>query len=154
MIIDRRENARLYRGLHPLLDTALQWLEKQPAGSFMEGRTAIAGDDLYVIATHGHGKREAEARLEAHRNFIDLHLLLEGEESIGWRPTGECRRLAAPYDAEKDCVLFDDPPRVWLSLSPGSFAMFYPGDAHAPLVSGGMVRKLVFKIAVSPGTGA
>jgi beta-galactosidase beta subunit len=30
----------------------------------------------------------------------------------------------------------------------GSYCIFFPEDAHAPLVSDGMVRKVVVKIAV------
>jgi beta-galactosidase beta subunit len=34
-------------------------------------------------------------------------------------------------------------------LQPGSFAIFFPEDAHAPLSSTGRVHKIVVKVAVS-----
>jgi biofilm protein TabA len=154
MIVDTIENARLYRGTHPVLDAALAMLEEQMREPHVEGRTDISGNDLYLIASSGRGKAPGDARLEAHRTYIDLHLLLEGEEAIGWKPTDECAQTVTAYDREKDFMLFDDRPLVWLPLVAGSFAVFYPGDAHAPMVSEGVVRKLVFKIAVIPGRGS
>lgn len=154
MIIDTIENARLYRGSHPLLDAALEMLEPRMREPVAEGRMDIAGADLYLVASTGQGKTPGEARLEAHRAYIDLHLLLEGDEAIGWKPADECTQPASPYDREKDLALFDDRPLVWLPLVPGSFAVFYPGDAHAPMVSEGTVRKIVFKIAATPKPGS
>ena len=154
MIIDTIENASLYRGAHPVLDAALSMLEERARAPFVEGRTAISGTDLSLIASNARGKEPGDARLEAHRRYIDLHLLLEGEEAIGWKPTEECALTVTPYDAERDIMFFGDRPLVWLPLAPGSFAVFYPGDAHAPMVSDGVVRKLVFKIALGPPQGA
>jgi biofilm protein TabA len=154
MIIDSIDNARCYRGAHPLLDAALDMLEGRMREPAAEGRMEIAGADLYLIASSGQGKKPGDARLEAHRTYVDLHLLLEGDEAIGWKPADECTRPASPYDREKDVMLFDDRPLLWLPLVPGSFAVFYPGDAHAPMVSEGVVRKVVFKIAVTPGPGS
>jgi YhcH/YjgK/YiaL family protein len=150
MIIDTIRNARLYKGCHPLLDVALGMLEARAATPSSEGREEISGNDLYLIASAGRGKPAAEAKLEAHRKYIDLHLLLEGVERIGWRPIGDCADAAAPYDGDKDFMLFGDAPRMWLSMTPGTFAVFFPDDAHAPTVSDGFVRKVVFKIAVEP----
>ena len=151
MIIDTIDNARIYRGAHPLLDAALGLLEARMREPVAEGRMDIAGADLYLIASRGQGKKPGDARLESHRKYVDLHLLLEGEEAIGWKPTDECTEPASPYDREKDVMLFDDRPLVWLPLLPGSFAVFFPGDAHAPMVSQGVVRKIVFKIAATGG---
>ena len=151
MIIDTIDNARFYRGAHPLLDAALALLEPRMREPVAEGRMDIAGADLYLIASRAQGKKPGDARLEAHQKYVDLHLLLEGDEAIGWRPTGECTEPASPYDREKDVMLFDDRPLVWLPLLPGSFAVFFPGDAHAPMVSQGVVRKIVFKIAATRG---
>jgi len=36
------------------------------------------------------------------------------------------------------------------SHAAGSFLHFLPEDAHAPLVSSGAVRKVIFKVAVNP----
>ena len=43
---------------------------------------------------------------------------------------------------------FGDKPDLWFSLPPGSFAIFFPSDAHAPLAGAGKTMKAVVKIAV------
>ncbi|HEY8888482.1 MAG TPA: YhcH/YjgK/YiaL family protein [Gallionella sp.] len=35
-----------------------------------------------------------------------------------------------------------------MATPPDHFCIFFPEDAHAPLVSEGQVRKVIFKIAV------
>jgi YhcH/YjgK/YiaL family protein len=153
MILDTIHNARLYHGAHPLLNAALDMLEERTAAPFTEGRADISGGDLYLIASSARGKPADEAKLEAHIAYIDLHLLLEGKEAIGWKPTVECTQAVTPYDSEKDFMLFGDRPQTWLPMAPGTFAVFFPGDAHAPMVSDGPIRKIVFKIAVKPASG-
>ena len=39
----------------------------------------------------------------------------------------------------------------WIATPPGAFCIFFPEDAHAPLVSAGNIRKVIFKIAVDAG---
>jgi beta-galactosidase beta subunit len=53
------------------------------------------------------------------------------------------------YDAEKDIVFFDDAPETWFRVPAGSFAVFFPEDAHAPLAGEGEVRKVIVKVAVA-----
>ena len=43
---------------------------------------------------------------------------------------------------------FDDEPASWIATPAGAFCLFFPDDAHAPLVSAGFIRKVVVKIAV------
>jgi YhcH/YjgK/YiaL family protein len=52
------------------------------------------------------------------------------------------------YDADKDIGFFKDQPDSWTPVPPGSFVIFFPQDAHAPLVSSGELHKVVLKIAV------
>jgi beta-galactosidase beta subunit len=35
---------------------------------------------------------------------------------------------------------------MWFTIHSGTFAVFFPGDAHAPMVSNGMVQKVVVKV--------
>ena len=54
------------------------------------------------------------------------------------------------YDPKHNIEFFDCEPETWLALQPGEFALFFPNDAHAPLVGGEKtIRKAVFKIRVA-----
>jgi len=52
------------------------------------------------------------------------------------------------YSEEKDIRFFHDAAASWISTPPGAFCIFFPEDAHAPLVSNGNIRKAIFKVAV------
>jgi YhcH/YjgK/YiaL family protein len=110
------------------------------------------GDALILIIDHVEGKGREAARLEAHRKYIDVQLVIPRAgalaEEFGWRPLGTCDRVVEPYDAARDIVFFGDQPEVWLSILPGCFAIFFPTDAHAPLAGRGAIRKAVVKVAV------
>jgi beta-galactosidase beta subunit len=51
-----------------------------------------------------------------------------------------------PYDSGKDCVFFKDKSNFWFKLSKGSFVIFFPEDAHAPLAGNSRVKKAVIKV--------
>jgi beta-galactosidase beta subunit len=67
---------------------------------------------------------------------------------MGWKPLSECRLRFHGYEEARDVELPDDPPDTWFSLPPGTFAIFLPDDAHAPLACKGKVRKVVVKVRV------
>jgi YhcH/YjgK/YiaL family protein len=90
------------------------------------------------------------ARLEAHRRYIDIQLVLEGDEQMGWKPLADCHNPVSEHSEERDIRFFHDAPASWVAVPPDHFCIFFPEDAHAPLVASGMVRKVIFKVAVNP----
>ena len=110
------------------------------------------GDSLVLIIDHVEGKGREAARLEAHRKYIDVQLIIPGKgavaEEFGWRPAAACSQTTEKYDAAKDIVFFGDQPEIWFAVPPGYFAVFFPSDAHAPLAGKGAIRKAVVKVAV------
>ena len=67
---------------------------------------------------------------------------------MGWKPACDCCEELSPYDKEKDVALFNDEPLLWCDVPAGSFAISFPEDAHAPMVSDGEVHKVIVKVAV------
>ena len=146
MIFDRIENLMRYSALLPNLDKVAAYI-KEGNYNFEGGIVNLHGDALYVSPFEGVGKERHEARLEAHCRYIDLQLLIKGSEEIGWSPLSLCHQAVASYSQEKDIIFYNDPVRDFLKLTPGYFAVFFPEDAHAPLV-GAEIQKLVFKFSV------
>jgi biofilm protein TabA len=153
MILDRLENAERYAGLHPGFAAAFAWLKSADVGKLEPGRHAIEAERLLVIIGHDEGRGRDRAKLEAHRRYIDIQLALTGRDEIGWRPAATCARVDMPLDVQRDIMFFADQPESWFALTPGSFAIFYPEDAHAPLAGSGEVRKAVFKVACDWNAG-
>ncbi|MFR5871384.1 MAG: YhcH/YjgK/YiaL family protein [Alistipes sp.] len=92
--------------------------------------------------------RRSRAPLEAHDRYIDVQIPLRvrGEERFGWRPRERCILPRGEFDEAADIVFFDDKPSCYVSLHPGEFVVFFPEDAHAPLIGSGNVRKAILKI--------
>lgn len=148
MIVDRLANAKNYCGMHPGFEKAFAFLRRSDLADLPEGRHEIDGDRLFCLISNGPGRTRAEAKLEAHRKYIDIQYVMAGTDEMGWRPTATCVVSDMPYDPAKDIEFFKDAPEAWTPVPAGSFAIFFPSDAHAPLVSTGRIHKAVLKIAV------
>lgn len=146
MILDTLARADRYSTLHPLFARAFDFLRNTDLDALAPGRHAIAGEQLFALVEDGVGRTRAEAQLECHRRYIDIQLVLAGVDEMGWKPLADCVVPATDYDAARDIGFFNDAPASWVATPPGSFCVFFPDDAHAPLVSAGRIRKVVLKI--------
>jgi YhcH/YjgK/YiaL family protein len=150
MIYDRFENLNLYCQAGSRLHQALV-VARDAVPTVADGRMDIDGDRLYAsIATYETGSRD-ERRFEAHRKYIDVQVLLEGEENIDVS-LGKDLPILEAYDETRDVMFLQPPPQfASLPMRPGRFAIFYPNDIHRPgchLKEKRRVRKIVMKIAV------
>lgn len=150
MIYDRFENLQLCAQPGTRLHWALTYARGTLAAA-ADGRTDIDGDRLYAsVATYETGPRE-ERRFEAHRKYIDVQVLLEGEEVIDVS-LDEHLPVIEAHDDARDVMFLGAPQRfASLAMTPGGFAVFHPHDAHRPgchLGKRSRVRKIVVKVAV------
>lgn len=152
MIQTSRSTFDRYSNLHPGFDVAWAALKKMAAEPFVPGRYEVDGDNIYIVATEYNTKPEADALMEAHRRYIDIMLLLNGEEIIGYQPVESLSEITSEFDAAADALLGKmDPQCTKLKMLPGDMTVFFPEDAHAPCMhlSGPCsVRKLIAKVRV------
>lgn len=147
MIIDAGALHFRYTSLHPLFERAFRFLAGTDLHSFAPGRHPVDGDRLYLSIDHVQGRGRDGARLEAHRRYIDIQYTIDGDEEIGWMPLASCTP-AGPFDEAKDVGFFDTRPATWLAVPRGTFVIFFPDDAHAPLAGRGPLKKAIMKVAV------
>lgn len=150
MVLSTLSQSDRYAALHPLFPRAFEFIRNTDLLALAPGRYPIAGEQLFVIVEHVAGRTREAAKLECHRKYIDIQLVLEGKDEMGWKALSECREPVADYSAEKDICFFHDAPASWIATPPDAFCIFFPEDAHAPLVSMGSIRKVIFKVAVEP----
>jgi YhcH/YjgK/YiaL family protein len=146
MIIDTVCQASRYFALHPYFEKAFEWLEHNPHAEI--GRYEIDGDVCFVMVQRVDGRGHIDPLMEAHNRYLDIQVVLEGTEEIGWKPRAACTNVKQEYDAETDVALWSEAPAFYVSLAPRQFAILYPDDAHAPISGEGEVLKAVFKIQV------
>ncbi len=150
MILGTLANFNRYTDLHVLFPRVAQYLRETNLAALPPGRHAIVGEELFVIIEALPGRSRAEAKLECHRRYIDIQLVLEGVDEMGWKPLPTCTKPIDEFNAKQDIQFFHDTPDSWIATPAGAFCIFFPEDAHAPLVSSSNIRKAIFKIAVSP----
>lgn len=92
------------------------------------------------------GRKKEDALLETHDKYTDIQLVLAGTDTMGWKPKVLCKQPYGEYDQETDLHSFVDKPDAWLTTKPGTFAVFFPEDAHLPLISIGQLHKVVVKV--------
>jgi biofilm protein TabA len=148
MILDRIENLRQYGSLHPGIARAAAFVEANDLLQLAVGKHAIDEARLYVVRDLSTGKTLQGARLEAHRKYIDIQVALDRAELIGYSPLAACGQVSKPYDDARDIEFFAGAPQTWLTVAKGSFAVFFPADAHAPLAIDGQIHKAIFKVLV------
>lgn len=148
MILDTLANADRYAALHARFPRAFEFLRGAGLKALAPGRYPLDGENLIAIVEAVAGRCRDAAKLECHRTYIDIQLVLEGNDEMGWKPLRDCFDPLADYHAEKDIQFFRDTPASWVVTPPGAFCIFFPEDAHAPLVSTGEIRKVILKVAV------
>ncbi|MCC8018502.1 MAG: YhcH/YjgK/YiaL family protein [Rikenellaceae bacterium] len=151
MILDSLKNSGLYEGLNPLFAKAFEFIRTADFSALPGGVSEIEGKDLYVNMIHeGKLKLPENAPLEVHDKYIDIQVLLEGEETYGWAERGECAGPRGEMNTEKDVLLFDGKSSLTFTIKAGEFCIFFPSDGHAPMIGdpARTVKKCIVKVRV------
>ena len=150
MILDQLENLDCYRGISKSLDIAIEYLQKTDLKGLTNGSHQVDGDRVLANVMTYETKRPEEGKFEAHRKYLDIQVVLEGEERCCCTPLSLTTELD-PFDADKDVVFLVGPRQTTMQLNPDNFAVFFPQDAHMPSLNMDekyTVHKVVMKVAV------
>lgn len=148
MIIDSLENAEKYFSVHPRFAKAFEYLKNQELESLQPGKFVIEEGVLTVAVSAKEGVSPEKAKFEAHNEFIDIQVCISNTEKMGWSARSTCKAPIDVYNPEKDVIFFEDEPGMYFSLQPGQFVIFFPQDAHAPMIGEGVIKKLVVKVKI------
>jgi biofilm protein TabA len=150
MIIDTIQNASGYFMVHPLFARAFAFISDADLENTVPGKSDIDGDNLKAIFSEKNGMTAAESasKFECHNFHIDIQVCIKGTELIGWKPRTACVTENGPYNPEKDVQLYAETPDMFFQLKAGQFAIFFPGDVHAPMIGDGAIKKLVIKVKI------
>ena len=149
MILDVLENAHRYTVMNKGFQKAIAFLLRPDLKQLPVGKYEIDGERVYAMVSKDAGQKREDALLETHDKYIDIQLILAGADDIGWKPKSLCKQPSGEYDHKTDLQLFRDQPNTWLSIVSGEFAIFFPEDAHMPLISSGRVHKVVVKVSAT-----
>jgi len=149
MILDKLENAALYRNINERLSVAFDFLHSMDFNIIDNGKIEIAGKDIFAVVSEYHTKSSKESELEGHRKYIDVQYMIEGKELIGYSNLAN-QKISVDYNEEND-IIFYKGKGDFFTLHTGSFAVFFPGDLHQPCIfidKPALVRKVVLKVKI------
>jgi YhcH/YjgK/YiaL family protein len=147
MILDHLSRAEKYYPVHPSFRHAFEYLKRTDLRSLPLGKTAIEGDEIFIIIAKDEVGNERK-KMETHTRYIDIQLAIDGAFPLEWHDVDSCKNYATEYDYEKDVQLYNDPPLFTVQLVSDMFAVVFPEDAHAAQPPQTSVLKAIVKVAV------
>ena len=125
MIFDRMERLSQYKGLNANLDRLIDFVLTCDTAALAPGRNDIDGDNCWLNSSVAK-LSPANDKYERHLAHIDLQIPLDEGEIITVKPVED---LTWP-DSDAETFFTHGPAGIPLDLVPGTFAIFFPGDAH------------------------
>ena len=105
-----------------------------------------------VMIQAGTTKPLEGALLEAHRQYLDVMYMVEGEETIYVKTTAELANITKEYDPSIEALLATlDSDATPVRLTKGHFIVLFPQDAHAPACDTektNAVKKIIGKVRI------
>ena len=115
------------------------------------GKNIIEGDTIYFNYPEKAATREnTDLELEYHKKYIDIHIVLEGEEIIVYTPFEDCIETKS-YNDEEDYGLVKGKAQVELMMNTENFLLFFPEEPHLALLKVDTpkeIKKVIFKVEI------
>ena len=150
MIFNNLDNISIINELDKNILRALDYAISNNLIDYKKGTHDIDGKDMFFNRVSYGTKEDSKGFWEGHRDYIDIHVILDGKERINYNLSNNLKRLN--YDKEGDFASFEGRSKQSLILEKGDFAIFYPEDIHMTglIVDGSeKVEKVIFKVKLN-----
>lgn len=149
MIFGNIKNLNEYNYLPADIKRCFEYAASNDLLNYEKGSHTIDGDNLFVNIVE-YETTDVENRFwEAHRNYLDLHLILDGKEQID---VNFIENMEEKEFVEKDDFLpLEGEKNGHVILEKGDFLICYPNDAHRTAVKvedSKKIKKAIFKIII------
>lgn len=148
MIYDVVKNASKYKGLSKELDTALDFITNTNIKELECGRIDIDGEQVFANVMEYMTKLPSEGFFESHKKYIDIHMLITGEERVSVTDIDKVTDLSE-YSEVDDFQKHEAKVYSDSLITEDCFMICFPQDAHRPgmaIEDKQEVKKIVLKI--------
>ncbi len=149
MIFGNIQNLREYLCMEDGIFECFNYAKENNLSAYDRGCHEIDAKRIFVnIVEYGTVKPE-DRFWEAHREYLDVHLMLEGTERIDLNFIQNMD--VKEYAAKDDFLSMDGEKNASVILKPGDFLVCYPTDAHRTAVAADKqenIKKAIFKVKI------
>lgn len=149
MICDNLKNKRDYSSINENFKKAFEFLNNNDLNSLELGKYEIDGENVFASVQEYVTKIEEDKKYESHEKYIDIQVIIEGQEIMGYAKVDE---LVVCEDRRPDSdVIFYNSTLKGSNIKfyPGDYAIFFTEDGHRPGCALGecsKVKKVVVKV--------
>ena len=152
MIIGKLTDLYRYKGLSKNIDTAIDYILNNDLMALPKGKTEVDGKNVYINRDTYVARPLEECFFENHENYIDIQIVLKGQEVIGYTHiSNPDLKVTTPYNAEKDVTKYNyDPAGAEFFTLDEGFALVFTEDAHLAKCKANddIVEKAVVKVKI------
>lgn len=150
MILGKLKDLKRYKGLHPNIDEAIDYVLNNDLLALPKGKT-IVSDNVFINRDTYIANPLEKCFFENHENYLDLQIVLKGKELFGYTDiTNPTLVVTVPYNSEKDVTKYSaTTDTIYVTLEEG-FALVFNEDIHLAKakVNDELVEKAVVKIKI------
>ena len=149
MIYGNIKNKEEFDFLPEKLKVCFDYCLKNDLKFFEKGCYEINGKDLFVNIVEYETTTEENRFWEAHKQYLDIHLILQSEEIINVNFIDNMEQKS--FVKEDDFLSLEGNKKSSIVLQEGDFLICYPNDAHMTALKVNdtkKVKKAIFKVKI------
>ena len=147
MIFGRIEDREHIEFLPPSVLQCFDCCQSGKLGELEKGSHEISGENIFVNIVEYETGARAEKAWEAHRAYLDIHVMLKGEEIIDVNFIGRMKQ--GIFEPDSDYLPLEGKASAAVHCRPMDFLICFPEDGHKPGIqteTPQMIRKAIFKV--------
>lgn len=149
MIFGNRNHISEFSFLEDSVKECFTYAKEHDLASYEKGSHEIDGERLFVNIVEYETTTPENRFWEAHKEYLDVHVMLSGQEQIDLNFIGNME--LKEYVPKDDFLPMDGEKNGSVILRPGDFLVCYPNDAHRTAVEvkgAEKVKKAIFKVQI------
>ena len=139
-----------YSSINENFVKAFEFLKNNNLKELPLGKHEIEGEKIFVLVQEYTTQKEEEKKWESHEKYIDIQLIIEGQEVMGYVPISDLI-IEEDLRPEQDMIFYKETLKGSnIKFSNDEYAIFFPEDGHKPgcaLNDCSKIRKIVVKVA-------
>ena len=150
MICGNIKIAKDYSSINKNFIKAFEFLRSNNLNELSLGKHEIEGEKIFALVQEYTTQKEEEKKWESHEKYIDIQLIIEGQEVMGYVPISDLI-IEEDLRPEQDMIFYKETLKGCnIKFSNDEYAIFFPEDGHKPgcaFNDCSKIRKIVVKVA-------